>query len=186
MTKNINQKIADRVRELRKQSALNLEQLAAKTGVSRSMLSQIERGESSPTAVLLEKVATGLGVTLASLFETNVSQPKPISHAADRKRWKDPESGYSRRNISPPNFPSPIQIIEVELPAKAHVAFETSTREPVVHQQIWLKKGHIRVGFGKEQFNLVNGDCLAMRLDQPTTFTNLEDTTAKYLVVIAR
>lgn len=61
---DINARIA-----LRAELGSSLEALAVKCGVSRSMLSLVERGESSPTAVVLEKIATGLGVTLAALFD---------------------------------------------------------------------------------------------------------------------
>ena len=57
---NINQRIAERVRELRAARGLSLEALAAQSGVSRSMISLIERGESSPTAVVLDKLAVAL------------------------------------------------------------------------------------------------------------------------------
>ncbi len=67
---DLNQRIAERVRELRAAHSLSLDALASKSGVSRSMISVIERGESSPTAVVLEKLAAGLGVMLASLFDT--------------------------------------------------------------------------------------------------------------------
>jgi transcriptional regulator with XRE-family HTH domain len=66
---SLNDRIAQRVRDLRADRALSLDALATHCGVSRSMISLIERGESSPTAVLLEKLATGLGVSLASLFD---------------------------------------------------------------------------------------------------------------------
>src|SRR3954470_16889728 len=66
---DLNQRIAARVRGLRAARSLSLEGLASRSGVSRSMISLIERGESSPTAVVLEKLATGLGVMLASLFD---------------------------------------------------------------------------------------------------------------------
>ena len=66
---NVNHRIAARVRGLRSAHGLSLDGLAGKSGVSRSMLSLIERGESSPTAVILEKLAAGLHVTLASLFD---------------------------------------------------------------------------------------------------------------------
>ena len=66
---NINVRIASRVRCLRTELDLTLDTLAAQCGVSRSMLSLIERGESSPTAVVLEKIARGLGVALAVLFD---------------------------------------------------------------------------------------------------------------------
>lgn len=65
---DINQRIADRVRELRAARGYTLDALAARCGVSRSMISMIERGAASPTAVVLDKLAAGLGVSLASLF----------------------------------------------------------------------------------------------------------------------
>src|SRR5262245_54583968 len=66
---DLNQRIAARVRELRAARGLSLDALAARSGVSRSMISLIERGESSATAVVLEKLAGGLEVSLASLFD---------------------------------------------------------------------------------------------------------------------
>ena len=68
---SINQRIAERVREFRAERGLSLEVLATKSGVSRSMISLIERGESSPTAVVLDKLAVALGVTLATLFDAS-------------------------------------------------------------------------------------------------------------------
>src|SRR4051812_21690197 len=96
----INGRIAIRVRALRAERGMTLDALATKCGVSRSMLSLIERGESSPTAVVLEKVATGLGVALASLFEDASAPVSPISRSAERTHWRDPQSGYVRRNVS--------------------------------------------------------------------------------------
>ena len=66
---DINRRIAHRVSALRAERGLSLDALAARSGVSRSTLSLIERGETSATAVILEKVAGGLGVALAALFE---------------------------------------------------------------------------------------------------------------------
>src|SRR5262244_156335 len=80
---DLNQRIAERVRELRARQGLSREALASKSGVSRSMISVIERGESSPTAVVLEKLAAGLGVMLASLFDAPAAAgPAPAD--ADR------------------------------------------------------------------------------------------------------
>src|SRR5689334_9467064 len=125
---DINARLAARVRALRAERGLSLAALAAKADVSRSMLSLVERGESSPTAVVLEKIATGLGVSLATLFDDGGAAASPVARRADRTPWRDPQSGYLRRNISPANFPSPIQIVEVVLPAGAHVAYETGAR----------------------------------------------------------
>ena len=182
---DINTRIAARVRELRAALGLSLEALAAKCDVSRSMLSLIERGESSPTAVVLEKVATGLGVALASLFEDSGAPPSPVSRKEDHVPWKDPETGYVRRNISPPNFPSPLQIVDVLLPAGAKVAYETGARDASLHQQIWVQEGSIEVTLGKTTHKLNEDDCFAMQLNDQMVFRNRTRKPARYIVVIA-
>jgi transcriptional regulator with XRE-family HTH domain len=72
---DINSRIAQRVRQLRAERGMTLDGLAAKSSVSRSMLSLVERGESSPTAVVLEKIATGLGMTLAGARPGAIRNP---------------------------------------------------------------------------------------------------------------
>jgi transcriptional regulator with XRE-family HTH domain len=180
----INERIARRVRELRRDLGMSLDVLAAKSSVSRSMISLVERGESSPTAVVLEKIATGLGVVLAELFVDAHAPDDPISRSSDRKTWRDPQSGYLRRNISPPSFNSPIQIVEVVMPAGAKVAYETGARDVNINQQIWVQKGMIEVTLGKVKHRLAEDDCLAMRLNEPTTFRNPTRKPARYVVVV--
>jgi transcriptional regulator with XRE-family HTH domain len=185
MQDDINARLAARVRGLRTELGMSLDALATKCEVSRSMISLIERGESSPTAVVLEKIATGLGVPLASLFERSAAPANPLSRREDRVSWRDPESGYIRRNISPDNFPSPIQLVEVMLPAGARVAYETAAREPRMHQQIWVQEGSIEVTCDKITHRLAEDDCLAMQLDQPIVFRNPTRKPARYIVSIA-
>jgi transcriptional regulator with XRE-family HTH domain len=184
-TDSLNDRIAQRVRDLRNQSGLSLDALANHCGVSRSMISLIERGESSPTAVLLEKLAAGLGVPLASLFDAPQPASDPIARGAEQPRWRDPHSGYVRRNVSPSGFASPIQIVEVEFPPRARVAYESGAREPAVHQQVWVLEGTIEIGYGDELFRLAAGDCAAMQLDRPLTFHNPTRRSARYAVVLA-
>jgi transcriptional regulator with XRE-family HTH domain len=181
---DINARIASRVRRLRAGLGLTLDGLAAKTAVSRSMISLVERGESSPTAVVLEKIAAGLGVPLATLFDDAGASASPLSRPADRAVWRDPQSGYVRRNISPGNFPSPIQIVEILLPAGARVAYETGARDVSMHQQIWVQEGSLEVSLGSVTYRLAEDDCLAMRLDAPTAFRNRTRKPARYIVVI--
>lgn len=182
---DINERISRRVQQLRAARGFSLETLATRCDVSRSMISLVERGETSPTAVVLEKIASGLGVTLASLFDPADADPKPVSTAADRETWKDPQSGYRRRNISPAGFPSPIRIVEVEFPAGAKVSYQSGARESAVAQQIWVRAGAIEVSVGKVTHKLGEDDCLAMQLDAPVTFHNRTRRTARYIVVLA-
>jgi transcriptional regulator with XRE-family HTH domain len=185
VTPDINARIASRVRGLRTDLGMTLDALAAKCDVSRSMISLVERGESSPTAVVLEKIATGLRVPLATLFEDSNAPASPVSRRGDRTSWRDPQSGYVRRNISPANFPSPLQIVEIVLPAGARVAYETGARDVSIHQQIWVQEGAVEVTLGRVTHRLVEDDCLAMRLNEPTAFRNRTRKPARYLVIIA-
>ena len=181
----LNDRIAQRVRDLRAASGLSLDALATHCGISRSMISLIERGESSPTAVLLEKLASGLGVPLAALFDAPQPSASPVARAVDNPSWRDPHSGYVRRNVSPSGVGSQIQIVEVTFPAKARVSYETGPREPVMHQQVWVIAGAIDITVGDERHRLAAGDCLAMVLDKPITFHNPHKVAARYAVVLA-
>lgn len=180
----INDLIAARVRQIRTDRGLSLEALAEASDVSRSMISLIERGESSPTAVVLEKLATGLGVPLASLFDAPAAPPDPVSRRAAQVEWRDPGAGYVRRNVSPSGFSSPIQIVEVDFPPGARVTYETGPRPGVTHQQVWILQGAIEVTLGDEAYELRAGDCLAMVLDRPIAYHNPTPKPARYAVVI--
>jgi len=182
---DVNARIARAVRTLRADRALTLDALAARCHVSRSMISLVERGESSPTAVVLEKIAAGLGVTLATLFDDASAPANPLSRRGDRTPWRDPQSGYVRCNISPANFPSPIQIVEIVLPAGARVAYDNGARDVSIHQQIWVQEGSVEVTVGRVTHRLSEDDCLAMTLDEPTAFRNRTRKPARYIVTVA-
>jgi quercetin dioxygenase-like cupin family protein len=108
-----------------------------------------------------------------------------VSRRGDRTPWRDPQSGYVRRNISPANFPSPIQIVEVVLPAGARVAYETGARSVSIHQQVWVQEGAIELSVGGVTHRLSEDDCLAMQLNEPTAFRNRTRKPARYIVVVA-
>jgi transcriptional regulator with XRE-family HTH domain len=184
---DINTLIAGRVRELRDARGFSLDALAERSGVSRSNISLIERGQSSPTAVVLDKLATGLGVTVASLFEASaepVAEPLPMARVAEQPVWTDPASGYMRRNVSPPGVGSPIQLVDVIFPAGQRVAYETAAREVETHQQVWMIDGAMEMTVGSTTWRLETGDCLAMRLDATIVYRNPTRKPARYLVAL--
>ena len=181
---NLTARIAQRVRDLRAAAALSLDDLATRSAVSRSMISLIERGETSPTAVVLDKLAAGLGVPLASLFDDPVRKDEPVSRHADQVVWQDPHSGYVRRNVSPEGFHSPTRIVDVTFPPRARVTYEAGPRTPAVLQQIWILEGRMQIVYGTESWLLEKGDCLAIPLDAPNSFHNPGDVPARYAVVL--
>jgi transcriptional regulator with XRE-family HTH domain len=182
---DVNARIGRRVRELREAHALSLEALAARSGVSRSNISLIERAESSPTATVLDKLSAALGVTLASLFEPAAvaDAASPVARVAAQPLWTGPASGYVRRNVSP-TWPSPIQLVDVLFPPKRSVSYDTAARTVDVHQQVWMIDGTMELRVGDAHWRLQAGDCLAMRLDRPIVYRNPEATPARYLVAL--
>ncbi|EXS33718.1 XRE family transcriptional regulator [Acinetobacter pittii] len=183
---DINIRIAQQVREIRLARGYTLDILASRCQVSRSAISLIERGEASPTAVVLEKLANGLGVPLTQLFDSpqNTQSPQPMVRRTQQAEWKDPETGYIRRQVSPPNWKSPFQIVEIEFPALSRVTYETSTNSKVVLQQIWVIEGQIDIQLGENFYALQEGDCLAMQLDQPIIYSNPSSKAARYILVV--
>jgi transcriptional regulator with XRE-family HTH domain len=186
---NIHTALAQRLRELRDAHGWSLEALAERSDVSRSTISLIERGESSPTAVVLDKLATALGVSLASLFEapgsTAAAEPSPYSSAQTQPVWTDPASGYVRRNLSPELW-SPLQLVEVRFPAGKRVAYDTSLRDAEIHQQVWILEGTMEITVGEKRWRLETGDCLTMKLDCPIVWRNPTRAPARYLVALSR
>jgi transcriptional regulator with XRE-family HTH domain len=179
-------RLAARLRTLRAGRGLTLEALAKRAGVSRSMISLIERGASSPTAAVLDRLAAGLGVTIASLFaEEAQSEASPVSRRADQVAWRDPATGYRRRNLSPPGYPSPVELVEVVIPAGSGVAYDTPARAIAIGQQVWVLRGELELRTGGRVHRLAAGDCLAMRLEGPVAFRNPGDQPVRYLVALA-
>lgn len=183
---NLNAAIAARIGQLRAACGFSLEALAHESGVSRSMISLIERGETSPTAVTLAKLSGALAVPLSSLFDSSSERPHvkaPLARREQQLEWRDPGSGYVRRNVTPQGVSHPMRITEVTFPAGARVAFENEggTR---VYQQIWMLAGSMNVSLGSQRHRLRQGDCLAMQLDAPTMFHNPTRKAARYAVVV--
>lgn len=160
---------------------LSLEEVAARTGVSRAMISRIERGEVHASAVLLDRLCAGLGISLSELFARDAASP--LLRRADQPVWQDPSSRYLRREVAPAGTGSPVRIVEVEFPAGAEVSFERS-RERAIEQHVWVLDGEIEIASGGAVDSLAAGDCLHMRVAEGNTFRNLSGKPARYAVIL--
>jgi transcriptional regulator with XRE-family HTH domain len=179
----LSKRIADRLRGLRSDAGLSLEGLAEKSGVSKSMISLIERAETSATAVVLDRIAAALGCSLTRFFEEEERRAEPLSKRATQQTWRDPGSGYVRRVLSPPQFDSPIDLIEVIFPAGARVAY-AATQGRELHQQIWIVSGEMNIQVGSAHYELDAGDCLATKVGEPIVYTNPHSKDARYIVAL--
>ena len=162
--------------------ALSLDQLAGRTGVSRAMISRIERGEVHASAVVLDKLCGGLGITLSDLFAR--AAQSPLIRRADQPVWRDPQSGYLRREVAPNGTGSPVHIVEVEFPAGAEVTLGPAEHR-VIEQHLWLLEGRMDVILGSTTHMLAPGDCLHMHPDRAgITFRNPGAAPARYAVIL--
>ncbi|NHZ44219.1 helix-turn-helix domain-containing protein [Massilia aquatica] len=184
---DINQIIARRISALRVTHKLSLEALATLSGVSRSNISLIERGQSSASATVLDKLAGALGVTVSSLFDDRDAQsaaPSPLSRAPEQRVWTDPASGYLRRMLSPA-APSSIQLVEVTFPPGQRVIYDAAVRRSDMDQQIWIIDGIMEISVDDRHWRLETGDCLAMQADQSFVYSNPASSAARYLVALS-
>jgi transcriptional regulator with XRE-family HTH domain len=176
--------IGARIHALRASRNLTLDGLARLADVSRAMLSRIERGESSPTAQLLNKICGGLGITLSVLFAETEAPASPLARRQNQPTWRDPATRYLRRNVSPPGTGSPVDIVEVEFPPGGSITLD-SLRLPGADQHVWVLDGTLELTLGEEAFQLERGDCLMMRFDRPIRFRNPTERPLRYAVVIS-
>lgn len=179
----IERRIAQQLARLRADRGWSLEALAERTGISRATLSRLERAELSPTAAMLGKLCSVYGWTLSRLMaEAETRQPNLVAAAAQTE-WKDPESGYRRRVISPPTPGLRGELVEVRMPAGAIVSFDASPI-PGLEHHLWMIEGAITLDVEGSSFTLHAGDCLRYVLNGPSRFQNPGKREARYIVAM--
>lgn len=183
---SIDQQISERIHYLRKLRGHTLEALVKLSGVSRSTISLIERGETSATAAILGKLAQALQVPLASLFEeaSAPNVPQPLARGADQQIWQDPATGYQRRHLSPTGLATSLELVEINFPPGQSVTFDNHLRLAALHQQLWMLEGSMQIQLGDQQWQLQAGDCLAMELNQTIVFSNTSKKPARYVLAL--
>jgi transcriptional regulator with XRE-family HTH domain len=182
MSDTLNSSIAAALHRARTANDLTAHALAERSGVSRAMIGKIERGEAQPTAALLSRLATALGMTLSELIARAEGDDRRLVRAADQPLWTDPDTGYRRRAVSPPGG-RPLELIEVELPGGATVSYGADVYA-FIHQQIWVLDGRLDFVEGTTRHELAAGDCLQLGPPAACAFVNPTTTTCRYLVAL--
>jgi transcriptional regulator with XRE-family HTH domain len=176
-------RIAARLRLERDSRGWSLADLAVRSGVSKATISKIEREEVSPTAVILVRLAGAFDLTLAGLLLRAEGQER-LTRATEQPVWRDPKTGYLRKQVfSRPDHP--VEIIEVELPARQQVVLPASSYAHI-RQAVWVRSGHLVIVEAGERHLLASGDCLGFGPPSEVTFANETSAPCSYVVVLAR
>ena len=181
---DLGQRLAQRIRLERDGRGWSLAELAERSGVSKATISKIERAEVSPTAVVLVRLASAFDLTLAGLMLRTEGQGERVSRAADQPVWRDPETGYVRKQVfSRPD--NPVEIIRVEMPAKQRVTLPASSYAHI-RQALWVLSGSLVIIEGGTRHALASGDCLGFGPPAEMTFANETASPCTYVVALAR
>ncbi|MEO5914573.1 MAG: XRE family transcriptional regulator [Luteolibacter sp.] len=183
---SINEDLGRRVKKLRADRGWSLEQLAAASGVSRSMLSEIERERANPTLSVTYRIARAFGLTLQDLIESADSASAiQIIRAGDRAQIFRADKNCQIRTLSPLNLEKDVEFYELRLPpggalrSQAHVE---GTREFLT-----VEEGAVELQSGNSSEPLAKGDSATYRADVPHIISNAGGRDAVlFLVVIYR
>ena len=165
------------------------------------MISKIERGESSPTAVVLGKLSAALELSVSELLAGGQAEHPPgsqagtgrtglpgdpatggvVRRAADTPEWRDPDTGYLRRQVSTPRFPA--AVTEVTLPPGAHVPYPAGAYA-FIAQLVWVLSGQLTLKDGPAEHTLAAGDAFELGEPRPREFRNSTAADCRYLVVV--
>jgi len=175
--------IGEHLKERR--SALDLSQsgLAERSGVSASMICDIEGGRKNPTLKVVSQLAYGLQCTISELLGLPVSAPRVTLHrASERQVMRDMDSGLERSLLSPAMVQRGIQIVQYRLPAGA-TGGDFPPERPGVVEHITVLSGRLEVAIGDETVRLAEGDSVTFTADVTHSFTNPGDEETLALLV---
>jgi len=176
-------RIARRIQLERTARNWSLAQLAEKSGVAKASISKIERGEVSPSAGILVRLATAFDLTLAGLL-LRAEETGRFFRLADQPQWKDPKTGYVRRQIfRAPDHP--LEVVEVEMPPGKKVSFPASTYVNMRHV-VWIEEGELVLSEGGERHLLKAGDSLGFGPPSDVTYANESKKPCRYMLALTR
>jgi transcriptional regulator with XRE-family HTH domain len=181
--------LAARIRREREARGWSVAALAEASGVSRAMISKVERAEASPTAALLGRLSGAFGLTVSTLLSRAEGDGvgTRLTRVGEQGVWTDPETGYVRRALSPPGADP--ELVIVELPPGAEVPYPPSSYAFLRGQSVWVLSGRLVVREGAEALTLGTGDLLAFDLSSPRDCAFRNPSAAhpvRYLVALAR
>ncbi|WP_160000308.1 XRE family transcriptional regulator [Roseomonas sp. 18066] len=187
MTNDNTAQLARRLKTEREGRGWSLAELADRSGVSKAMISKIERDEVSPTAALLGRLSGAFGLSLSQLLARAEHTAGQLARRDRQPLWQDPETGFTRRAATPAGGPAtPLDLVWGELPAGQSVDYPAAAFAFIQDQQIMLLEGRLDFTQGTTLHALHPGDCLRLGPPEACRFHNPGDTPCRYLVVLLK
>jgi transcriptional regulator with XRE-family HTH domain len=177
--------IGPRVRALREAMGLSLRDLAERSGVSAPMLSQVERGETSPTLAVAERIAAGLDLSLSQLLRLDERGHVVVTRAAERRTRT--RRGHRTEELTPPlpGQRADVSLHALEPGAATGTAGDPPLHEPGARETAVVLAGSVTLLIDDERHDLKAGDSVTFDADLPHHFENRGRTAAKFFAVVA-
>jgi transcriptional regulator with XRE-family HTH domain len=177
--------VGSRVHALREAMGLSLRDLAGRSGVSAPMLSQVERGETSPTLAVAAKIAAGLELTLSQLLRLDEGEHVAVSRAGERRRFE--RGGHRFEELTPP---LPGQRADVSLHTLKPGTATGGREDPPMHEPgsretAVVLTGTLALTVDGTRYELRAGDSVTFDADLPHHFENAGQEATRFLAVIA-
>lgn len=185
MRNELDGKLAKRICILRANKQISLDEFAQLSDISRATLSRIERCETSPTAQMLGRIASVLGVTVSELFETIEDKSEEVFYQKDRKIWTDPENGFMRSMICPPSRNNICELTKGMLPPYTKIEYPRAL-DGAPEQIIYVMSGSLVFFHNGNCISLEKGDAFRFIFKGATYFENKTNENCEYLVIIGR
>jgi len=182
--------IGARVKALREAESLSLRELALRSGVSAPMLSQVERGETSPTLTVAARIAAGLELRLSQLLRLDESGAVTVVRAAERQRGGNKRRGHSFEVLTSGQPGQRAELSRHRLaPGGATGAADGEgggpLHEPGSRETALVELGSIVLICDGQRYDLCEGDCVTFDADLPHHFENPTTADAAFLAVVS-
>ena len=180
---HVGRMLCDRVRELRRKRGWSLEQTSAACGVSRSMLSEIERGRANPTLAVAFRIAQAFGMSLGELVQAPAAAPRvDVIRADDRTFHYRSDRHCSIRTLSPLHLEKSVEYYQIVL--RPGGALRSAPHFEGARELLTVQQGAVRVTSAGESDNLARGDSAHYPADVPHAIENVgKEQAVIYLVV---
>ena len=183
MPNTLSNRLANRLNELRRGRGWSLDYLAEHSRISRATLSRMEKGDVSPTADNLGRLCAVYDLPISRLLMMVEDSFDPKVPFERQTEWRDPETGFTRRAVSPPANGLNAEVLECHLPRGTVITYEVPPKSGQEHHLI-LMDGALTLTVDGTPHALNAGDCLRYHLSGPTRFETGASRGARYLLVL--